>query len=362
MLRVFASGDVKPVYDLLVAHDHEFYANDIIVSNCFSWLEELAAWRYLQACWEQLRFGLRVGPRPHWVASTTPKPRPLIKKLAKDTPENVVITRATTNDNPHLQPDVRRELEEDYGGTQLGRQELDAEILDEDKNALWTRDTLDRFRVGAAPDLARVVVGVDPSGGAGEQGIVVVGKGRVERRLSDSELLAGVHPHADPVAAVGFAAARERAETDWHGFVLADQTVCLPPAGWSRRAVRAAVEWQADELVVERNFGGDMAVSTLQDALDAEDVVLPVKTVTASRGKHVRAQPVSALSARGRWHMVGTFPELEDQLATWTPESDYSPDRLDAMVWCAWRLGLVSTRSRGRGSLPFAELVEAQLI
>lgn len=322
-------------------------------NRCLAWLEELAAWRYLQACWEQMRFGLRVGPRPHWIASTTPKPRPLIKKLVKQTPANVVVTSASTRDNPHLHDDVREALFDEYGGQQLGRQELDAELLEEDKNALWTRSVLDDHRVDVAPDLARIVIGVDPSGGAGEQGIVVVGKGRVDRNLDGQTI---------PTETItGFAAARQAAEFDWHGFVLDDRTCCLPPSGWGRRAVRAALDWQADEIVVERNFGGDMAASTIQDALDAEGALIPVKMVTASRGKRVRAEPVSAFSARGRWHMVGRFPELEDQLCTWTPESDYSPDRLDAMVWTAWRLGLVSTRGRGMGHVAFSELASTPI-
>jgi phage terminase large subunit-like protein len=136
--------------------------------------------------------------------------------------------------------------------------------------------------------------------------------------------------------------------------VLDDRTCCLPPAGWGRRAVRAAVDWDAAELVVEVNFGGDMAVATLLDACDAEGVALPVRVVRASRGKRVRAEPVSALSARGRWHLAGAFPELEDQLCTWTPESGFSPDRLDAMVWPAWHLRLVGTSSRGTGHLATA--------
>lgn len=313
-------------------------------NRCLAWLEELAAWRYLQACWEQMRFGLRSGVRPHWIASSTPKPRPLIKKLAKETPHDVVVTKASTDHNPHLEASIRSALYEEYGGQQIGRQELHAEVLEEDAAALWTREVLERTRVAVRgkPDLpetfSRLTVGVDPSGGAGEQGIVVVGRASIQ--TTDE---------------------RGRPARHSEGFVLADKTVCLDPHGWSRAAIRAAIEWEADDVVVERNYGGAMAMSTLLDACDDLGVALPVREVTASRGKRVRAEPVSAMTNRDRWHLAGYFPELEDQMCTWTVDADYSPDRLDAMVWPAWHMGLVSVRSRGIGRLPLAEFAETQI-
>lgn len=290
---------------------------------CLVWAEELAAWRWLDKCWEQMRFGLRSGPRPHWVASTTPKPRPLIKKLVKETPHNVVVTTATTDDNPHLEAEVRAELFDSYGGQQIGRQELYAEILDQDENALWRREKLDEHRVRDAPPLRKISVGVDPSGGAGEQGIVVVGKS-VGTYVEDGKL-----------------------KTRLDGYVLADRTVSASPAEWGRAAVRAAVDWEADDIVVETNFGGDMATATVAGAAEAMGIGIPVRTVRASRGKRVRAEPVAALSERGYWHHVGTFPELEDQMVTWYEDLGFSPDRLDAAVWPAWHQRLVSARLRG---------------
>lgn len=292
-------------------------------NTCLIWAEELAAWRYIDACWEQMRFGLRSGRRPHWIASTTPKPRPLVKKLVKETPHNVVVSSATTDDNPHLEEDVRAELYDAYGGLQIGRQELYAEILDEDKNALWRRAKLDEHRVTDAPELRKISVGVDPSGGAGEQGIVVVGKSIVTH-VQDGKL-----------------------KTRLEGYVLDDRTVTDTPAGWGRAAVRAAVDWEADDIVVEVNFGGDMASSTIAGAAEALGINVPVRTVRASRGKRVRAEPVAALTERGHWHHVGVFEQLEDQLVTWTEELGFSPDRLDAMVWPAWHQRLVSARLRG---------------
>ncbi|MFD8226943.1 terminase large subunit domain-containing protein [Streptomyces massasporeus] len=303
-------------------------------NRCVVWAEELAAWRYLDDTWDQMRFGLRTGPRPHWIASTTPKPRALIKKLAAGEVQNVRLTRATTYDNPHLPEDIRQALEDAYGGTQIGRQELYADVIDADENALWTRATIDdhRVRPDEVPALIRKSVGVDPSGGRGEQGIVVVGKAMVPQPVDDpSRPLKQRMPLA-------------------HGYVLADRTCHLSPDGWGRRAVQAAVDYEADDICVEVNFGGDMAVHTIRAAADAMGINIPIRTVRATRGKKVRAEPVSALSEQGRWHMAGEFPELEDQMCTWYDELDWSPDRLDAMVWPAWHQRIVKATMTGTTS------------
>lgn len=307
-------------------------------NRCAVWAEELAAWRYLDAAWDHMRFGLRVGPRPHWVASTTPKPKPLIKRLVAGEERNAVVTTASTYDNPHLEQHIRDALEETYGGTQLGQQELMGVLMDQDENALWTRSMLDAARVRAAdmPDLVRIAVGVDPSGGAGEQGIVVVGKSGL--------ILPG-----------------DGGRPQHHGYVLDDRTCKLPPDGWGRRAVQAAVDWEADEILCETNYGGAMAVATIRTAADALGVNIPIRTVTATRGKAVRAQPVAALTAQGRWHHAGVFPQLEEQLVTWYPEIGWSPDRLDAMVWPAWQLKLVRAVSSGQGSLG-GDLARRQIV
>jgi phage terminase large subunit-like protein len=292
------------------------------------WAEELAAWRHLDDCWDHMRFGLRAGPRPHWVGSTTPKPKPLIKKLAAGEIRNVELTTGiTTYDNPHLPQHIRDALEETYAGTQLGSQELLGKIMEEDENALWTRSMIEAARVlpDAVPDLVKITVGVDPSGGAGEQGIVVAGKSGLVLPGN------GGRPQA-------------------HGYVLDDRTCHLSPDGWGRRAVQAAIDWEADEIVAETNYGGAMCVATLRTAADALGVSIPIKTVTATRGKAVRAQPVSALTAQGRWHHAGTFEALEDQLCTWHPEIGWSPDRLDAMVWTTWQMKLAHTTGSGQGS------------
>lgn len=304
-------------------------------NTCFCWVEEFAALRYMQEAWDQMRFGLRSGPHPHFVASSTPKPRPLIKKIANGEYANIIVRHATMYDNPHLTDSFKQAIEETYGGTSLGAQELYGRIVDQDENALWTRDTIENGRrtLDQVPDLKRIVVGVDPSGGAGEQGIVVVG--------NDVEIRDGKQVKV--------------------GWVLADRTVHMKPSGWGRAAITAAIDYGADCVVVETNFGGDMAVSTLVTAAEELDASIPIRTVKASRGKHPRAEPVSMLSQQGRWYFAGEFPELEDQLCTWTSEADWSPDRLDAMVWPAWYLKIVSTLFTATGKFGGAAMAKRSI-
>lgn len=310
-------------------------------NRCLYWFEELAAWRHLQDGFDQALFGLRSGPNPRWVASTTPKTRPLIKETVNeaaqadpDDPLAVKITRGTTADNPHLPEHIRRRLFDRYGGRQIGRQELQGELIDEDEGALWKRAWIDRGRVVSPPGMYRITIAIDPSGGAGEQGIVAVGKG-----------------------------------VDAHGYILGDRSCCLSPEGWGRRAVQAWLDFEADDIVGEINYGGDMVVSVVRTAavnmaaelraraemtedpdlvreleIEARKVEsVPVRRTTATRGKRVRAEPVSAMYEvdPARAHHVGVHEELEDQMCTWTPESGYSPDRLDAMVWGFWHLNLL---------------------
>lgn len=330
------------VYDLTVEHDHEFFAGDLLVSNCLFWLEEIAAWRYMQEAWNQMRFGLRIGPNPHWIGSTTPKTRPLIKKIHSGHYRGVVVTQGVSMyQNPHLDEDVRTALEEEYGGTMIGRQELLGLLIDEDENALWSRAVIDASRISArkVPNLGRISVGVDPSGGAGEQGIVVVGKSK--ERLSPLVLPDEVYPDGVPQPSI---------KPRHLGYVLDDRTVTMKPEGWGRAAVKAAVDWEADEIFVEINYGGDMCVSTIRSAMETMGVTIPIRTVRATRGKAIRAQPVSALSYGGAWLHAGTFEHLEDQMTTWSPEADWSPDRLDGSVWNAHGLRLVGTTPMGTGS------------
>lgn len=307
-------------------------------NSCVVWCEELAAWRHLDEAWAQMRFGLRSGRRPHWVASTTPKPRKLIKELDAGRVAGVAITRGSMYDNPHLERHIREALEDTYGGTDLGEQELHGRILDEVQNALWRRASIAAGRITDAdvPEKLRVTVGVDPSGGAGEQGIVVTAKTPL--------LLPGTFR---PMESTDLPQNRPQA----HGLVLDDRSCRLPADQWSLRAVQAAIDWEADDICVEVNYGGDQAVAVLRTACEQLGVDVPLRQVRATRGKAVRAQPVAALAAQGRWHHVGVFEELEDQLTTWYAELGWSPDRLDAMVWGPWHMRLVQAVSSGVGSI-----------
>jgi phage terminase large subunit-like protein len=298
-------------------------------NRCVVWCEELAAWRQLDNSWDHMTFGLRLGDRPHWVGSTTPKPRPLIKKLVRGEIPGVVVTNATTYDNPHLVASWRDRVVSTYANTTLGDQELLGKIIEQDSAALWNRVALARNRItkDAIPDLTKITVGVDPSGGAGEQGIVVDG------------------------AWVRTEVVNDKPTRVKDGYTLADYSTKLSPAGWAKRAVLAAVDWDADDIVVETNFGGDMALATITGEVERQGLSIPVRKVTASRGKRARGEPVAALSDNDRWHLVGHMEALEDQLCTWTDDAGYSPDRLDAMVWGGWHLKLASIlRQSGVGS------------
>lgn len=271
------------------------------------WIDELAKFRYMQETWDQAQFGLRLGLHPQALVTTTPRPLPLIKKLMADI--DTVITRGSTLDNKaNLASNTVKQLYDRYGGTRLGRQELEGEILGDIPGALWNRQSIDDSRLVEPPkDLERVYVAVDPAvsnnEGSDEHGIVVVGMAR------DKD---------------GYA----------RGYVLADGTTRGTPEDWARRAVSLYRSWSADKIIAEKNQGGDMVLSTLK----AIDRSVPVELVHASRGKIVRAEPISALYEQGRVHHVGRFDLLEDQMCMFSVDnirsiSNGSPDRVDALVW-----------------------------
>lgn len=272
------------------------------------WADELAKWKYPQDAWDNMEMGLRLGNDPRAIVTTTPRPIPLILALRDD--EQTV--RPTTNLSTHLNRQnvserfVQRVIKK-YAGTRLGRQELDAEILDDVPGALWTRSGIEATRVRTAPDLVRVVIGVDPSAGGvdGETGIVGAGKSLRE-----------------------------------HGYVLRDATTSGDPAVWAPAVIQTYIELRADKIVAERNNGGAMVEHVIRQTttevggVTVRGANLPIELVWASRGKHTRAEPVSILWSQDppRGHYVGAWPELEDQCCTWVPGED-SPDRMDAKVW-----------------------------
>lgn len=262
-----------------------------------AWSDEAGKWPDAEAAWSMLQFGLRLGTRPRQVVTSTPRAVPLIKNLLAD--ETVAVTRATTYDNrANLADAFFSAVIKTYEGTRLGRQELNGELLEDDPDALWTRTLIEKSRRTSAPDLLRVVVGVDPpatSGdGADECGIVVAGLGSDERF-----------------------------------YVLADHSRArAKPAAWATRVAEAYKSFDADRVIAEVNQGGEMVVSVLHQVAPS----LPVRQVRATRGKRVRAEPVAALYEQGRVSHMALMPELEDQMCNFAGHGK-SPDRLDALVW-----------------------------
>ena len=265
------------------------------------WCDELAVWKNAQSVWDTGMLGLRLGKRPRCIVTTTPRPVPLLRTLLARAGKDVVISRGKTRDNAeNLAPSFLSEIVTRYQGTRLGRQELDGELLEDVVGALWSRDLIEETRRerSALPPLRRLVVGVDPAVSAGEAsdetGIVVAGVG-----------------------------------VDNEAYVLEDASGKMAPVEWARRAIGLASKWSADRIVAESNQGGALVEATMRTV----DPNVSFKAVHASKGKITRAEPISALFEQRRAHLVGVFPELEDQMATYAAGAPSCPDRLDAMVW-----------------------------
>ncbi|HWW65330.1 MAG TPA: terminase family protein [Sphingomonadaceae bacterium] len=273
-----------------------------------AWADEIAKWPHGEATWSNLEMGLRLGKAPRIVATTTPRPVSLLRRLLAM--PGVAVTRGRTEDNRAWLPDAFLDAMRDtYGGTRLGRQELDGELIEEAAGALWPRALIERCRVREVPDVSRVVVAVDPPAGIGGDACGIV------------------------AAALG---------ADGNAYVLADASVTgAGPEGWARAVAQAAETHGADRVVAEANNGGAMVESVLR----AAERHLPIRLVHASRGKAARAEPVAALYAAGRAFHVGAFPALEDEMAGLVAGGGYegpgrSPDRADALVWAMSELML----------------------
>jgi phage terminase large subunit-like protein len=277
-----------------------------------AWCDELAKWRRGDAAWDNLMMGMRRGERPRVLVTTTPRPTNLMKRVMRT--QGLVETRGRTRDNPFLPPVFVDDVEQAYGGTTLGRQELDGEMVDDLVGALWSRDLLDACRGGMPDDLVRVVVGVDPPAGT---------------------IVAGGVGDACGIVAVGV-------DGDGMAYVLADASVSVSsPEAWARAVAGCAAQHRADRVVAEANQGGAMVRSVLL----AADVTLPVTLVSASRGKVARAEPVATLYERGRVRHCGRFAALEDEMCGLIVGGGYqgpgrSPDRADALVWALSELML----------------------
>ncbi len=264
-----------------------------------AWGDELCKWRYAEETWSNLQLALRLGARPRQVMTTTPRPTALLKRIIA-APTTETRRASTYSNRDHLAPAFFTEIAARFEGTALGRQELWGELIEDIEGALWTWNVIEAARISIAPPMDRIVVAVDPPASMGpdanECGIVVAG-------LSGDV-----------------------------GYVLADWSARLSPMGWAERAVAAHHEFAADQIVVETNMGGEMAKAVIRQV----DANVPIRAVTATRDKVLRAGPVSALYEQGRVRHVGSFPKLEDQMTSYVggrPRAGRSPDRLDALVW-----------------------------
>lgn len=280
-------------------------------------IDEIGRMRYQQSVFDMAMLGLRLGDKPRIMLATTPRTTPLMKKLV--TMPNIRITTGSTYDNAlNLAPDFLAKIKELYEGTRLGRQELQGAMILDPVNALFKDDWLQHNDVGE-DRIEQVSIGVDPSGGGDEIGIVA------GALLTDGKLA-----------------------------VLADRTTTGSPAQWGEAAVQAYDDFDADDFVVEVNFGGDMATEVLRQAADRkfergerDTNMISIREVSASRGKVMRAEPVSLLYEKGRVLHRRGLDQLEDEMLAfsreWDRAVDGSPNRLDAMVWVITRLSKVLT-------------------
>jgi phage terminase large subunit-like protein len=259
------------------------------------WADEFCKWPQPQAALDMVLMALRLGCDPRMCVTTTPRAIPALKTLMAM--PDVIRTRSATSANAgNLAPTFLAGLELRFAGTRLGRQELEAEVIEDNDAALWRRAWIEAARVREAPDLARIVVAVDPPASvAGDEcGIVIAG-------LAE----------------------------DGNAYVLGDFSAAgQTAAGWAARVADAYEHFKADTVVAEANQGGDMVKQVLLDALPN----VSVKLVHATRDKRTRATPAAALYEQGRVRHVGVFPELEDQMCSYDG-SGISPDRMDALVW-----------------------------
>ena len=271
-----------------------------------AWCDELAKWRHPDATFDMLQFALRHGERPRQVITTTPRPIALIKRLIAD--PATAVTRARTQNNAfNLSPAFLDFVLKRYGGTRLGRQEIDGEIVDERPDALWTRARIETCRVEAAPPLKRSVVAIDPPASSKREadgcGLVAAGLGE-----------------------------------DGNVYVLEDASERgLTPAGWATKAIMLWRRHEADALIAEVNQGGDMVRAVIRQS----DPNVPVIAVHAHKGKYLRAEPVAQLYEQGRVKHVGVFAALEDEMCAFGLDGladGRSPDRLDALVWAVGAL------------------------
>ncbi|WP_233354120.1 DNA-packaging protein [Algimonas arctica] len=306
------SGRDPAIAYLFSAHDPDSLRGPQF--DC-AWGDEFCAWPDPEAVLSNLRLGLRLGAAPRLCLTSTPRPLPVLDGLLANA--GTRLTRSRTYDNAaNLAPGFIQAMADTYGGSALGRQEMDGEIVRDHPGAIFARADIDQARVTQTPPLDRILVALDPPATSGETadhcGLVVVGR-RGEGREADA-------------------------------YVLRDAS--LPRAApdiWAERAIALYHSYEADGILAESNQGGEM-IETVIHQIDPD---VPVIRRHATRSKRGRATPVGLLYARGRVHHVGTMEALEDELCAFGgPHQNGSPDRMDALVWGVSELLLNQTEPR----------------
>jgi len=267
------------------------------------WFDEFASWSYPAEAWDMIQMSVRQGDTKKLI-TTTPRPIPILKKILAY--PGTVVTHGSTYDNrKNLSKQFLDSITERYKGTRIGRQEIYAEIIEDIEGALWINSMIDKYRVKSAPELKRILIGVDPAVTAtaqsDETGIIVAGKG-----------------------------------IDDHAYILHDASGIFTPLQWAKRVVHNYDKWNADRVIAEVNNGGDLVETNIKTI----EPQISYKSVHATRGKIIRAEPVVALYEQGKVHHVGNLNKLEEQMTTWDAQNDKSPDRVDALVWALTELML----------------------
>lgn len=316
LLKIFPD-DERPLYE---PSKRRVTFKSGAIASCFSadepdtlrgpqsssfWADELAAWRFDRDAWDNLMFGFRLGDKPRGIITTTPRPTALVREILAR--PDCQVTGGSTYDNAgNVADSYLATILGRYEGTRLGRQEIEAEVLEDNPGALWKASNIEKYRVRVAPAMRRLVVAIDPSvtsnPDSDETGIACGGLGE-----------------------------------DGHGYVMADLSGVMPAIDWARAAVAWYKGRGADRIVAEVNNGGDLVEMTIRTV----DKEVAYKSVHATRGKQIRAEPIASLYEQGRVHHVGCFPTMEDQMTSYDPAtSKKSPDRMDAVVWLLTELML----------------------
>ncbi len=269
-----------------------------------AWADELAKWQYMEDAWSNLEFGLRGGTDPRVIVTTTPRPLKLIKEIVAS--ENTIVTGGSTYDNQANLPNSFFDMViQKYDGTRLGQQEIWANILDDNPEALFNRDRIHANRVQQTPEGVKIkvsAIALDPAvtsgDAAADTGIIAGFSGMIKKKV--------------------------------HYFITHDFTCHETPLKWATVAINAYNRLELNMIVGEVNNGGDLIKTVIKQI----DNSILFKSVRASKGKAVRAEPISSLYDQNLVHHIGVYPKLEDEMCSWSPDlNERSPDRLDALVW-----------------------------